>query len=213
MFRKLLSLDEAKQAIQRYSKPKPLGVDETPLLDAYNRVLAEDVTSALDVPPFDRSTVDGYAVRAKDTFGAEENKPARLKICGTVSVGEQPRVSVAEGRAAEIVTGAPVPKGADAIVMFEDTERKNGELCVYSAVAKGENIMKAGTDVRRGKTVLKAGQCLGSRETGVLAALGIEKVKVYAVPRVAVLSTGAEVTELGRKLPVGKIYDTNAYSL
>jgi molybdenum cofactor synthesis domain-containing protein len=167
----------------------------------------------LDVPPFDRSTVDGYAVRAKDTFGAEENKPARLKICGTVSAGEQPHVSVAEGIAAEIVTGAPIPKGADAVVMFEDTERKGDELCVYSAVAEGENIMRAGTDVRKGEKILKAGQLLGSRETGVLAALGISKVRVYAVPRVAVLSTGAEVTEVGKKLPLGKIYDTNAYTL
>jgi len=213
MFRKLVTIDEARKIIQEYSRPKPLGVDEIQLLEAYNRVLAEDVTSTLDIPPFNRSTVDGYAVRAKDTFGANENNPVRLKICGTVNVGETPRVSVACGKAAEIVTGAPMPEGADAVVMFEYTERKIGELYVYAAVAKNENVMKAGADIRKGETVLKIGHLLGSREIGVLAALGKAKVKVYRVPNVAVLSTGAEVTEPGGKLSPGKIYDTNAYSL
>ncbi len=213
MFRKLLTFDEAKQVIGQHFKPKPLGVKEIPLLEAYNRVLGEDITATLDIPPFNRSTVDGYAVRAEDTFGAEENKPVRLKICGTVNVGEPPKASVDHGKAAETVTGAPMPEGADAVVMFEHTERKNDELYVYSAVARDENVMKAGADIRKGEAVLKVGQLLGSREIGVLAALGIAKVKVYAAPRVAVLSTGAEVTEPGRKLPLGKIYDINAYSL
>jgi putative molybdopterin biosynthesis protein len=114
---------------------------------------------------------------------------------------------------AEIVTGAPIPEGADAVVMFEHTERKGGYVYIYSAVTKGENIMKAGGDIRKGETVLKNGQTLGSLEIGVLAALGIAKAKVYALPRVAILSTGAEVAEPGRTLPSGKIYDINAYSL
>jgi len=213
MFRKLLTLDEAKQVIKQHFKPKPLGVGEIPLLEAYNRVLAEDVTATLDIPPFNRSTVDGYAVKAEDTFGAEENKPIKLKICGTVTAGEPPKTSVAHGKAADIVTGAPIPEGADAAVMVEYTERKKDELYVYSAVAKDENVMKAGADIGKGETVLKAGRLLGSREIGVLAALGMANVKVYVIPRVAVLSTGAEVMELGEKLPLGKIYDINAYSL
>jgi putative molybdopterin biosynthesis protein len=213
MFRKLLSLEEAQQVIHKHFKSKPLGVEEIPLLEACNRVLAEDVASALDIPPFNRSTVDGYAVKAEDTFGAEENKPLRLKICGTVNVGELPKIAVKQSTAAEIVTGAPIPDGANAVVMVEYTERKNGDLHVYSAVAKNENVMKAGADIKKGEKVLKAGQTLGSRETGVLAALGQAKAKVYAVPRVAVLSTGAEITEPGGKLPLGKIYDINAYSL
>jgi len=213
MFRKLVTIDEAKKVIQQHFQPKPLDVKQIPLLEAYNRVLAEDVTSALDIPPFSRSTVDGYAVKAKDTFGADENKPVSLKICGTVNVGETPKTSVVHGKAAEVVTGAPIPEGADAVVMFEYTERKDGELYVYGAIAKDENVMNAGADIRKGETVLRAGQLLGSREVGVLAALGMAKVKVYIVPNVAVLSTGAEVTEPGRKLSPGKIYDTNAYSL
>jgi putative molybdopterin biosynthesis protein len=213
MFRKLLTLDEAQQVIHQHFKPKPSGAEKIMLLEAYNRVLAEDITATLDIPPFNRSTVDGYAIKAEDTFGADENKPVRQKVCGTVAAGELPKMTVMRGTAVEIVTGAPIPEGADAVVMVEHTERKDNDLYVYSAVAKDENIMKAGADIKKGEKVLKAGQLLGSREIGVLAALGITKVNVYAIPRVAVLSTGAEVTEPGKKLPPGKIYDINAYSL
>lgn len=213
MFRKLLTFEEAKRKLQEYFKPNPLGVEEVPLLEAHNRVLAEDITANLDIPPFNRSTVDGYAVKAQDTFGAEENKPIKLKVCGTVNVGEKPNVKVEKGAAAEIMTGAPIPEGADAVVPVEHTERRNDELYVYSVVVNGENVMKAGADIRRGETVLKAGKLLGSREIGVLAALGMAKVKVYIAPKIAVLSTGNEITEPGEKLLPGKIYDINAYSL
>jgi molybdenum cofactor synthesis domain-containing protein len=213
MFRKLLSLEEAKNVLHRHLKPKPLGVEETPLLEAYNRVLAEDIVAALDVPPFNRSTVDGYAVKAEDTFGAEENNPTSLKSCGTVNVGEPPKIKVTQGTAAEIVTGAPIPEGADAVVMVEDTVRKHNEIHVYNAVARYGNIMKAGADIRKGETVLGTGQLLGSKEIGVLAALGLAKVNVYTVPRVAVLSTGAEIVEPSGELLQGKIYDINAYAL
>jgi molybdenum cofactor synthesis domain-containing protein len=213
MFRKLLSLDEARQVINKHFVPKPLGVEEVPLLEAHGRVLAENIVAPMDIPPFDRSTVDGYAVKTKDTYGAEENKPVKLKICGTVNVGEMPMIIVEQGEAAEIVTGAPIPKGADAIVMIEYTERKNDDVYVYKAVAKDENIMKAGSDIKKGEEILKTGQLLSSSEIGVLAALGLAKIKVYVVPRVAVLSTGAEVTEPGRKMLQGKIYDINAYSI
>ena len=213
MFRRLFTLDEARQAVNQHFKPKPLGIEEIPLLEAYNRVLAEDVASALDIPPFSRSTVDGYAVKAEDTFGAEENLPRKLRVCGVVNVGEPPNAKVAHGETVEIVTGAPIPGGANAVVMVEYTERKNGEVCIYSAVAKDENVMKIGSDIRKGETVLKTGQLLSSRKIGILAALGMATVKVYFVPRIAVLSTGAEVTEPGRDLTLGKIYDINAYSL
>jgi putative molybdopterin biosynthesis protein len=213
MFRKLMTFDEAKKAISLNLKAELLGTDELSLLEAHNRVLAEDITSALDIPPFNRSTVDGYAVKAEDTFGAEENHPAKLAVCGIVNIGEPPRISVTKGEAAEIVTGAPIPEGADAVVMVEDTNRENNTLSVYSAVTQSENVLKKATDIKKGETILKAGQVLGSREIGVLAALGMAKVKVHRVPSVAVLSTGAEVTEPGKKLPSGKIYDINAYSL
>jgi putative molybdopterin biosynthesis protein len=213
MFRKLLTFDEAQQVIHQHFKPKPLGVEEITLLEACNRVLAEDIRATLNIPPFNRSTVDGYAVKSEDTFGADEDKPAKLKLRGTVNVGEPTKTAVTCGTTVEIVTGAPIPEGADAVVMAEHTELKGNDLYVYNAVAKGENIMKAGADIKKDEKVLKAGQLLSSREIGVLAALGIAKAKFYRIPNVAVLSTGAEITEPGRKLPPGKIYDINAYSL
>jgi molybdenum cofactor synthesis domain-containing protein len=213
MFRKLMTFDEAKRMIAEKLKPEALGEEEISLLDAYNRVLRENVVSALDIPPFNRSTVDGFAVKAEDTFGAEEKQPAKLKLCGVVNVGEPPKIRVGKGEAAEIVTGAPIPDGADAVVMVEDTDSEDAELRVYRAVTKDGNVMKKGTDIKKGETALKAGQVLGASEIGVLAALGLTKVKVCKVPVVAVLSTGGEVTEPGKELPAGKIYDINAYSL
>jgi molybdenum cofactor synthesis domain-containing protein len=213
MFRKLLTLDEARRAIQLHFKPKPLNVEKIQLLEACSRVLAENVTAKLNIPPFNRSTVDGYAVKAEDTFGAYENRPGWLKVCGVVNAGESSKMVVTHGMAVEIATGAPVPEGADAVVMKEYTRREDDDLYLYSAVAKDENVMKAGSDIRKNEVALLEGQLLGSREIGVLAALGLAKIKVYSLPRVAVLSTGAEITEPGRKLPSGRIYDINAYSL
>ncbi len=155
MFRKLMTVDEAKKTIDSYFKPTILGDEYAPLIEAYNRVLNEDVTSSLDIPPFNRSTVDGYAVKAEDTFGAEENKPAKLKIVGSVVIGETPKVVVKKGETAEIVTGAPIPEGADAVVMVEDTERKDDYLQVFSSVTKNANIQKKGSDIKNGEKVLK----------------------------------------------------------
>ena len=213
MFRKLMTFDEAQRAIQTQFKPVFLGEEEAVLLEAYNRVLNEDIVSTLDIPPFNRSTVDGYAVKADDTVGADENQPATLQVSGIVNIGEQPNVILTKGGAVEIVTGAPIPEGADAVVMIEDTEREGDELHIFSPATTQENVMKKGSDIKRDATVFKKGQVLGSSEIGVLAALGLSKVKVLKTPIVAVLSTGGEITEPGKALPVGKIYDINSYSL
>jgi putative molybdopterin biosynthesis protein len=213
MFRRLITFNEARALIDAYAKSEPVGVEELSLIDAYERILAEDVPASLDIPPFDRSTVDGYALRAEDTYGAEENRGVKLKIVGAVAVGELPRAVISKGEAAEIVTGAPIPAGADAVVMLEDTEASEHELTVYSAVAKNENIMKKGTDIRKGEVILKARSVLGPREVGMLAAVGRATAKVYLKPEVGILSTGAEVTAPGKPLPPGRIYDINAYSL
>ena len=213
MFRKLLTFEEAQKKIDEQFKPVFLGEEEAVLLEAYNRVLNEDVVSTLDIPPFNRSTVDGYAVKAEDTFEADENTPATLKVSGAVNIGEAPNVKVGKGEAVEIVTGAPIPEGADAVVMVEDTQREDADLQVFGAVTSGENVMKKGSDLKKGALVLKKGVVLGSSEIGVLAALGLTKVKVLKIPMVAVISTGAEVTEPGKPLPPGKIYDINAFSI
>jgi putative molybdopterin biosynthesis protein len=213
MFRRLVTFEQAMQLVQERVKPKPLGIERVSLLTAGGRVLAEEVKSKIDIPPFDRSTVDGYAVRAEDTFGADENNPVTLNICGIVSIGELPKVKINRREAAEIVTGAPIPKGADAVVMVEQCETKGDLVRVFSAVAKNANTMKTGTDIKNGEMVLKSGTLLGSREIGVLAALGIAEAVVYTIPCVAVFSTGPEVTEPGKALVSGKIYDINAYTL
>jgi molybdenum cofactor synthesis domain-containing protein len=213
MFRKLLSLDEAKEVLEQNFSPKPLGVEQSPLSGAHGRVLAEDVVAPIDVPPFNRSAVDGYAVRAADTFGAEEDRPLALDFCGSIAVGEPPSVVLRSRTAAEMVTGAPLPDSADAIIMVEYAIREDDTIFVHRAVSKGENVMRAGSDIRKGETILRKGQKISSREIGVLAALGITQVAVYKRPKVAVISTGAEIVDPEKQLSPGKIYDINAFTL
>jgi molybdenum cofactor synthesis domain-containing protein len=213
MFRKLLSFDEAKQLLEKSFHPKPVGEEQVSISKAHDRVLAQDIASPMDIPSFSRSTVDGYAVKADDTFGASEDKPVSLSFCGQVAIGELPKVAVEKGLAAEIVTGAPLPDGADAVVMVEQTSRQGDTVLVRRPVAGSENVMAAGSDIRKGKTVLKKGRVLGSREIGVLAAIGLTEAAVYKRPRVAVLSTGGEVVAPGEALPPRKIYDINAHTL
>lgn len=208
-----MTFEEAKRLIGEKLRLDVLGEEEIPLLEAHNRVLGENIVSPLNIPSFDKSTVDGYAVKAEDTYGAEENQPAKLTTVGIVNIGEQPKISIGKGEAAEIVTGAPIPKGADAVVMVENTDLQDSELHVLRAVTRDENVMKFGTDIKKGDTILKTGQVLNAPDIGVLAALGSTKVKVFKIPVVAVLSTGAEVTKPGEELPDGKIYDINSYSL
>jgi len=213
MFRKLLSFDEAKQLLEQTFDAKPVGVETVSISEAHERVLAQDIVAPLNIPPFSRSTVDGYAVTAADTFGASEDQPVTLKFCGHVAIGESPSVVVEDGSVAEIVTGAPVPDGADSVVMVEQTTQKGNNVSVHRPVSIGENLMAAGSDIRKGETVLKAGRFLGSREIGVVAAIGLTEVVVYRRPKVAVLSTGGEVVAPGEPLPPGKIYDINAHTL
>lgn len=213
MFRKLVSLDEAMQILQQQVSAKPVGVEQVSLLQAYQRVLVKDVKAPFDVPPFSRATVDGYAVKAEDTFGADEEHPVTLKFFGHVTIGEMPQIAVKDKTTVGIVTGAPLPSGADAVVMSEYTVQKNDLVSIYSPVSKGENVMEAGSDIHKGETVIKKNQVLSSRDIGVLAALGYTRVDVYKQPRVAVISTGAEIVEPGQPLPPGRIYDINAYTI
>ena len=145
------------------------------------------------------------------TFGASEDNPVSLKFCGHVAIGESPEVVVKKGLVAEIVTGAPLPDGADAVVMVEHSTRKEDSVFVHRPVTINENLMATGSDIRKNETVLKSGRFLGSREIGVLAAIGLRAVSVYKRPKVAVLSTGSEVVAPGEALPYGKIYDINAH--
>jgi molybdenum cofactor synthesis domain-containing protein len=213
MFRKLLSFDEAKKILNQNFSANPVGVEKVPLSIAHNRALAKNVSATIDIPPFTRSTVDGYAVKAVDTFGASEEKPIKLKFCGHVAIGEPPTVSVKKGSAAEIVTGAPLPPGTDSVVMIEYTTQKEETIFVHRPVSICENIMVTGSDIHKNEKVLKKGQVLDSRRIGVLAALGLTEIPVFKRPKVAILSTGEEIVEPGKPLSPGKIYDINAHTI
>ena len=207
--------DEATARFRAHLRLAPLGNDIAPLAEALDRVLAEDVLSTVDVPGFDRSNVDGFAVQAKDTFGAMEETPRTVCLNGEVlAPGIVPEAVVATGFATPIATGGMLPRGADAVLMVEHSEHGDSadgsRLEIRRPVTSGENVSYAGTDIARGETVLRAGQQLTSREIGVLAALGLREIPVFRRPRVAIFSTGNEIVAPGNPLRPGAVYDSNA---
>ncbi len=213
VFHELIPLEKAIEVIEQRIELKPRGIEEVEVLNALGRVLAEDIYAPIDYPPFDRSEVDGYALHAEDTYGADEQNPAKLQVIGAVSVGEVPNIEVLHGTAVEISTGAAIPRGANAVVMEEYTARNGSTVFVYRAVAPLENIAIAGSDVPKGDLVLQKGTRLGPFEIGVLAALGYSHVKVFTRPCVAVISTGNEVAQPGTALRFGQVYDYNGYAV
>ncbi|MHB1034299.1 MAG: molybdopterin biosynthesis protein [Pirellulales bacterium] len=210
-FLDVIDRDEAQRRFEAALDLRPLGAEEVPLAEAWDRVLAEDVVARVDVPSFDRSNYDGFAVRAADTYGAAEEEPRRLALAGeTLATGVVPTVQVAPGIAVAIATGGMLPRGADAVVMVEHTELDSGRLSVAKPVTPGFGVSFAGTDIAAGETVIRRGEALSSRETGVLAAVGAERVRVWRRVRVAILSTGDELIEPGQAMRPGLVYDSNA---
>ncbi|HSK09033.1 MAG TPA: gephyrin-like molybdotransferase Glp [Vicinamibacterales bacterium] len=211
--RETIPLEEARALIAEAARP----VDRTetvPLARAHGRVLARTVVAAQDVPPFARAAMDGFAVVASDTFGAGSFAPRTARVIETVHTGEVPTRSVSPGECVQIATGAPMPEGADAVVMVEETDKGEGALVrIFSPVYPGQNVGRQGADIQSGQTVLEAGNYLTSARVGVVAALGLGEVEVFARPRVALLSTGDEIVDPGRPLPPGHIYDINRYTL
>jgi putative molybdopterin biosynthesis protein len=210
-FLDVIDRDEAERRFHAVLDLRPLPAEDVPLAEALHRVLARDVLAPLDVPGFDRANVDGFAVRAADTFGASEDHARSLRLNSeTLTTGIRPTQPVTPGTATAIATGAVVPRGAGAVLMVEFTDVHEGQLIVRRPVTPGANITFAGTDIGRGETVLRRGEFLTARETGVLAALGLAQVPVVRRPRVAIISTGDEMIAPGQPLTPGQVYDSNA---
>lgn len=192
---------------------KTVGTCRIRLEDSIGMVLAEDVAALENVPPFSRSPYDGYAFRSEDTKHASKEQPAVLKIIDEVSAGNLPGKAVETGTAVKILTGAPIPAGADAVIMYEKTEYSDNEVRIFEPAAHGSNIVYAGEDVRVGQVLAKCGTKIDSGLAGTLSAQGIAAPKVYLRPRIGLIATGNEIIEVGNALPAGKIYNTNRYSI
>jgi molybdopterin molybdotransferase len=212
-FTTTISLEEARKRLDA----SMVAIDRTErvrLDDANGRVAARDVASPIDVPPFARSAMDGYAVIAADVAGATRSTPASLALLGRIYTGEISPAIVTRGTCAEIATGAPLPGGADAVVMVEETARPGEErIEIFAPAAAGQNIGRRGADITAGEGVIAAGEVLTPSRVGALAAIGCADVEVFAKPRVAILSTGNEVVEPGAPLAPGQIFDVNRFTL
>ncbi len=218
--RKMISVEDALSQI--LSQVSVLERADTPILEAQGLVLAQDIAAGIDVPPADNSAMDGFAVLAEDLTGVSRESPKLLRVIGEVAAGHTTDVAVQPGTAIRIMTGAPLPRGADAVVPFEctdESQRKKRrrtppkEVSILQGVGRGSNIRAAGEDVKKGTTVLTAGTVLRSAEIGVLASLGLSTVPVHRRPVVAILATGDEVVDVSQPLPPGKIYNSNTYTI
>ncbi len=213
----MISVEEALEKV--LSCVSVLDGEEKPILHCLGQVLNEDVYSSIDIPPRDNSAMDGYAVRAEDVVGATPSSPVFLDVIGEVKAGDIPKEEVGALSALRIMTGAPIPRGADSVVQFEDTdealrrERPPFQIGILHQVTKGQNVRRAGEDIARGQLVLKRGAVLRPAEIGVIASLGKETTWVIRRPVVAIIATGDELAALGQPLPEGKIYNSNSFSV
>jgi len=208
-----LSTNEVKELLNRYFIYKPQ-MEIIPITESDRRILAEDIYSPINVPHFNRSMRDGFAVKAEDTFNADEETPIRLKVVGNIFAGENPSMKIDRGECIQIATGAPVPKGADAIVMVEYTNMSNeNEVEIFRPVVPGQHIIKIGSDIKKGLKLLEKNHRLNPRDIGALAAIGKQEIRVYSLPKITLFSTGNEIIPLERELEPGKVYDINSYTL
>ena len=193
---------------------KPLGTESVPIAGVLNRVLAQDIISDEDLPGFQRSTMDGYALAAKDSFGASENLPTPLNIVEDIKMGEIPRCTLHRGECAQISTGGMLPEGADAVVMVEYTQKiEDGVVEISRPVSPLENVILPDDDVKKGQAVLHKGSLLRPQDLGILAGLGISTVDVFTQPKAAIISTGEEIVDISKKPEAGQMRDINSYTL
>ena len=208
----MISVEEAQKIVLN-SGLKPV-VKKLPILECLGLNLVEDIISSDDIPIYDNSAMDGYAVRAIDIKGAEKSYPIRLVLTGEdIPAGKIPKSTVNPGFCMPIMTGASLPKGADSVVIKEDTQRDTASIMVFREIEKGENVRYRGEDIKKGSTVFKKGDRINPGTIGVLASLGKSEVKVFGPPFIGVLATGDELIETSEKLVAGKVRDSNSYSL
>ncbi len=209
---------EVEQALETIlARVAPSETERVSLSAAYKRVLAEEIIAASDVPPFDNSAVDGYAVLVSDVQTASREHPATLRVIGEIMAGQVPTVPLQKGTAIRVMTGAPLPDNAAAMIMVEDTELYDNDetVAIFEAARSGQYVRRSGGDIRAGQQALKRGTVLYAAELGILASLGVAEVAVFRLPRVAVVSTGDEIIDVedSLTLPPGKIWDSNRYTL
>lgn len=213
-FFNVVSVEEARRLLLEKFFDYEFEREEVDISDLKDRILAEDIISHIDVPEFDRSTVDGYAVKASDTHGASDSIPSILNILGEVKMGKKAEKEIRSGQSIYVPTGGMLPRGADAMIMIENTEKMDREtLLINKAVSDGENIVYKGDDIKNQELVLKSGTRISTEVIGVIAALGISRVKVYKKPSFYTISTGDEIIDIDEKLEIGKIRDINSYTL
>ena len=207
----MISVEDALRRILK--NIAPLGMEKVNILNALGRVLGEDVYAGRNIPPKDNSAMDGYALRGKDTIGATRENPVTLDVIEDIPAGHIPSKSVESGTASRIMTGAPVPEGADAILRMEDTERDGQRVKIYAQTKKGQDVRYAGEDVKEGEMVISGGEIIRPAEIGMLASLGRSFVYVYQRPLVAIISTGDELIDIDEMPSPWKIISSNSYSL
>lgn len=213
-FFNVVSIEGAKGLLMERFSDYKFEVEEVDIIDSKNRILAEVVVSNINVPDFNRSTVDGYAIKAEDSHGASDGIPSVLNILGEVKMGQETLMSIKSGETLYVPTGGMLPSGTDAMIMIENTEKMDeNTLLIYKSVSNGENIIYKGDDIKVQQTALVSGRRINTEVIGVLAALGISRVKVYKKPRFYTISTGDEIIDIDKELEMGKIRDINSYTL
>ncbi|MFX1349754.1 MAG: gephyrin-like molybdotransferase Glp [Promethearchaeota archaeon] len=206
-FSKLTPLEDALEKL--FSHIKVNNFEQIDIDKGLNRILAGDIVSEINIPPFDRSAMDGYAIKAEDSFGASPKNPKQIKLIGTIEIGEFSTFKLNKGEAIKISTGAPIPDGSDAVIKIEDTEIKENLINLYTSIVPGKNVSKKGEDIKLGTNVLKSGIELKAEHIALLTSLGFKKIKVRIKPTISVFASGDELLEPGTTLQPGKIYNSN----
>jgi molybdopterin molybdotransferase len=209
-----VTVERARELTLEKFKDFTFLTEKVDILNANRRILSKDLYSSINVPEFNRSTVDGYAIKVNDSHGANDSIPSILNIVGQVEIGEYTDLEINSGEAISVPTGGMIPEGADGVIMIENTEKMDEHtLLIQKAISKGENIIFKGDDIKKGNIALKKKKALNPEDIGVMAALGIKSLEVYKKPKFFIISTGDEIIDIHEELSIGKIRDINSYTL